>query len=416
MNYNKNAKNLSINVKNIIILLFFISISAFRVNMFIALPCFVLILLFSIVYDRKIKINNILKWGIVFWSYYLISSIWSENSNDTFRYMSAVVYMIGIYIFIPKLIKNEDDINNSLNLMFWSLSFTALVSVVLTPISEFGTERMGSVLGINANIYGFRMATGGVLAFFLLVNDKLEYKKNKLNKIFLITFLVIFTLLTLLSGSKKSLVFLLVGIFLFELFRTKGYKKIIKILTISLLIIAVLYFMFNNSKLYNVIGYRFERLYLTVTGNNTTDNTDKSLIERQFYREEAKNMFKTQPIFGHGGNSFVTHIRNMGYYHVAYSHNNYLELLCTLGIVGFAIYYYYWIKIEITLLKVVVREKDVSKRQLPLILLIIISLFFVIDYWNVNYIVEFNSLFLCIADSYINVTKNKKNVGDLIEK
>lgn len=406
-------QNIKIKTKDIgffLILIFLISISSFRLNYYIAVPSFLLVLLFSFIYDRKISFTKIFWWGLIFWGYYYLSLLWSYNRSDTLDYLPATIYIIGLLYFIPKFIKTEEDVNKIIKIVYLSLIFTAIYIILLTPLSSYGTERLGNVVGLNVNTIGFRMSLGALLSYHFIKQNKKNNKKSKRNMIFDSLFLVIFASLTLLSGSKKALIFILISIFIYEFIDSKGIRKISKPLLLLFIGGFVLYATLNITPLYNVIGSRVERLFLTITGNNTISNTDKSLIERRFYMNYAVNLFKEKPLIGYGGNTFRSYMRTISYSHVAYSHNNYTELLCTLGILGLVIYYSYWIKTLISLFKIV-KNKIFEEKSIANLFFTTIVLILILDYGAVSYIVEFNIFLLCLFDAYIRIKNNSIEKG-----
>ena len=402
-------------IKNFTLLLFLISISTFRLNAPIAISCFILVFLSSIIFEKKIIITSILKWGILFWGYYIISILWSPNSSDTLRYVSAIVYAIGIYIFLPNIVKSEEDVVKTLKMIFYSIAFTSIFILAISPISSIGTERMGKIIGLNENTFGTRMAIGTLISLYLIKNKK---KKKKIYKFGTVIFMIIFTVLTLLSGSKKALLLLILGLFFIEMLYTKGFKKIFRLILISIVILGVLLLVFKNAKLYSVIGYRIERTYLTITNNNSvnktlnTDNgnmitTDRSYLEREFFIKEGLEMFKEKPVFGHGGNSFVSYMREINYSHVAYSHNNYVELLYTLGMFGFIIYYSFWIFVMINTIKIIRKCDNESSKRTGILFVIIQCLLLILDYGCVSYVMEFNMFLLCLFYIYIKIKEGR---------
>lgn len=400
-------------LRKVLLFLFLVSISAFRLNFFIAVPAFVIIVLYSIISDGKIRITSILKWGVVFWGYYFLSVLWAHNITDTLRYISAAVYIIGIFVFLPKLIRDQDDINMTLRIMFYSIAFTAVYTLLITPFSEFGTVRIGSAIGLNENAFGMRMAIGVMIVLFLLKN-----KDQKINKILAIIFAILFSVLALLSGSKKGLIILILGLLAVTFIFSTGMQRLRKILVAAMMIFVMLFLIFNNSALYSTIGNRLERTFLTVTGNNsdssslqvingTVSTTDKSLIERDFFKEQAIKLFKEYPVFGYGGNNFMTRMREINYSHIAYSHNNYTELLSTLGVVGLIAYYSFWIATVLRLLKIKKHTKNEKTTQMAGFFFSILVMLLLLDYGNVSYVLEFNMFILCIADIFINLSRKE---------
>ena len=195
------------------------------------------------------------------------------------------------------------------------------------------------------------------------------------------------------SGSKKALFILVAGLIGFEILATKGIKLLLKICAIFLLLYGSIFLIMNNNNLYSVLGRRIEKTILTITGQAGKKDIDTSLTERQFYIEQAIKLFKNNILIGYGGNNFVTYMREISYRHIAYSHNNFTEMLCTLGILGFLIYYSTWIYLLIILFKNYRRYK--SKTELLFILILTIIL--IMDYANVSYFNEFNMLLFILA-------------------
>ena len=268
-----------------------------------------------------------------------------------------------------------------------------------------GVARIGNVTGLHVNTAGIRMATSSLLCLYFLH----EKDVNKKEKFFYLFCFILFIILAFLTGSKKAIIILFCGIILFELYLSKGLKFIFKMFAFFLVAIVLYHLLMNNIYFQNVIGRRMSLFLETITGNA---ETDYSFIERKFYIEEAKKLFLEYPIFGYGGNNFMSHIRNIGYSHIAYSHNNFFELLSTLGIIGFVIYYYMWIRIIYMLIKNYLNQKI----NLILIFMVIIIINFVMDYGHVCYYTDFNILLLIIA--YLIAKQDykiKSNRGNIYE-
>ena len=95
-------------VNYFLLLLFLIANSAFRLGtgfdaIIVRLSFFGL--LFSIfIFNKKFKISSILKWGLIFWSYFFISILWAKNSSDTLNRLDLAIQILGCYIFIPNFL------------------------------------------------------------------------------------------------------------------------------------------------------------------------------------------------------------------------------------------------------------------------------------------------------------------------
>lgn len=392
-----------------VLLLYFISISAYQLgtgfDAIFVRGIFVILLFIAIVLNKRIIINKQIKWCLTFWGFYFLSILWSDNANDTLYYINNFIQIIGISICLPLIIKNKDDINSCLKLIVFSLIYTTMRLIIKTPLNAWGTERIGDAIGLYSNTLGLRLSIG-VLICLYLIHDILKsnlYKRKKIFIIFYMFFLILFIIVALFSGSKKALILIILGIFLFEVISSKGLKSIIKVLGALIIGGVIIFIIFNNEKLYSVIGRRLEKTILTMQGNASSKDTDGSLVERTYYIKQALGLFVNNPIVGVGGNNFVSYMRQIGYKHVAYSHNNYTELLATLGIIGFAIYYIFWAKL---LIKLILNYKKHNLDQ-DLLFIIIILLLLVLDYANVSYINEFNIIILILA--FFNSTEKEED-------
>jgi len=130
--------------------------------------------------------------------------------------------------------------------------------------------------------------------------------------------------------SKKGLVFSLVLIILYT-FSNISVKKISIVLAC---VIATGLVLLNNSDFLETVGLilvRFDNLIGALDGSGY-DNGSSS-TERIEYINIGLEGFKKSPIWGHGWDSFRYFNGGM------YSHNNFIELLFSLGIIGLIVYY-----------------------------------------------------------------------------
>ena len=92
--------------------------------------------------------------------------------------------------------------------------------------------------------------------------------------------------------------------------------------------------MFNNSFLYEVLGSRVEDMIFQMfgIGNGKYSNSTKV---REIMIMEGVRFFLDHPFIGGGTNYFALRTTT-GY---GYSHNNFIEILCNMGLIGVALYY-----------------------------------------------------------------------------
>lgn len=282
---------------------------------------------------HRILLTPVFKWYFCFIVYYFISILWG-NIDDGLYYVNNFAQIFGLCIVFTQHVKTKEDVLEYYKIIAFSLVVTAAVIILRTPISSWGAMgRLGfEELALNANALGIRYALGTVVCLYFTYESKLFYLP-----------VVLFTAITLFSGSRTALVILVGGIVFYFIFKNVGFRTLRNIITIILAIEALFYLMFNIPVLYDTIGRRFVIYWNTANGVQTLVNGnvryDYSAIERTYYREQAFRMFADSPIIGNGANSFVTKMREIGYSHVAYSHNTYLEILATLGLFGGILYF-----------------------------------------------------------------------------
>ena len=119
-----------------------------------------------------------------------------------------------------------------------------------------------------------------------------------------------------------------------------------------------------NLPIFSTINRRFQS-YLS--GNlNTSDETRNNMINFGI------ELFKERPILGYGLNNY----RNY-YYTGQYSHNNFIELLVCLGIVGFVlVYVMYFSPIKVILKNWIQNSRQINNEHKMLLFLLIVNLVF----------------------------------------
>jgi len=357
---------------------------------------------------KRLVLNNYILWLFLFFGFCYMSFIWARNQDDMMIYSNTFIQVFGVAIGLIQQIKDIEDIDRILKLVHLSLVYTAILLVIKTPSEEFGTERIGDVLGLHCNSIGFRFATATLLCIYFFT------KVNK-NKWFYMLTAIGFSVLVLLTGSRKSIIMILVCVFVYVVFykskeqdRTAIIKKMILVGAIIILLVVLWYAMMNVDVFYNVIGIRIEAMFDAFFG----EDVDGSINERAFYSEKAMELFGQHPVIGYGCNNFKQYMREIGYSHVAYSHNNFTELLSTLGIIGTSIYYVPLILFTWQLLKSYFFN---TKNTLALVLLIFMIYTHVTTSYVVYYQTEFYYIFFILIFMYNKFSKSSDEGKQLVD-
>lgn len=193
-------------------------------------------------------------------------------------------------------------------------------SIKFTSIS-FG-DRLGDDLTGNVNSTAVRI---GTLFFVLFVSLCRTRKKSWLSIIVCIVSVVIM----LFTGSKKGLIILMAAFFSWMIIK----KKPIKILAIPVVVIVSIYAIFNVPALYNTIGNRIVDMFAAF-GIGEAVTAYQSTQNRMNFVSIGLKSFTNVFLLG-GGINYFQYINNV----YAYSHNNYIEMLNSFGIMGSLIFY-----------------------------------------------------------------------------
>ena len=261
------------------------------------------------------------------------------------------------------------------------LGGVALLIRLLTiiPPSQWLSSRLGSVeFGMNSNVVGIFLTFSAIFSFYLA-----KYNNSKKNYFLVLIFL--FSIF--LTGSRKAIFMVIGGIVGILYFNTKGLSSKVRVTFSIIFLMFVVYFMLMNiPTLYQIAGQRIEILINSIIGTGTGDistNIRGNMVEKGI------SLLKERPLIGYGIGSY-TKVANFG----TYSHNNYIELLVGVGILGTFTYY----SMYIYLIKKLFKYKG-NPSVSPL--LVIVILMTIIDYGFVSYYTVLYHLLLAISYSVI---------------
>lgn len=333
---------------------------------------------------RKIPVSYIYMWmGIFVITSFLITLLninTGENSavaiiiKNIVRGICLAIYITANdnYIKIVKFIAAS-------GLICSVFIFTEFVSMGMnySDVRYASFDRVGaSIAGGNVNIVALNMSFAFTAWFFLLI--KSDKRKNKL---LCLACMIIITGMSLLTGTRKLLLFYAVVYFIYMFFY--GSKKIRKIGMTFLVIIVCYYCILNIEPLYYLIGHKVDFF----SDSNTVNLYEASDRIRENLLIGGINLFKENPIFGIGFGNTTQVIGN-------YAHNNFVELLASGGIVGFVAYYSGYI--YIVLKSIHYRKSD----KFALYIFASIMGLLVLEYFQVTYLYGMPWVLLVISMTY----------------
>jgi O-antigen ligase len=344
---------------------------------------FYILLIGLYIIKRNIKIGKYALWSAAFFTVCLLSYIYSVDQVAAFRQIFNVlkILLIGntIVFFIDK---NKKKINFILISIILSAIYLTVLLIIQTPLSYWGTNRLGSNIGLNANDLGLKMAISSLIAIYFA-------KENKKAHLYILAF--IFSTITLFSGSRKAFLLILIGLFFLYILTIKRRRRLLFVIPVlSGIVYLFWYIVMNNTDLYNVLGVRIEQLLNALSGEGNVDN---STIVRFQMIDEGINLFKERPFLGYGIDNYAS-ISTFS----TYSHNNYIELLVGVGIFGTVIYYSLYVSIFFKLIKFV-RVNKIAGLFISIILGLAI-----LEYGLVTYYIEIFVILLAAAYSAADIS------------
>ena len=328
-----------------------------------------------VLFTRKQIMGRVSKyalWLVLFSVYSFISSAWASSSNSTALRCSASVVQAGL-LGITVLVYLDDE-KRLLRLIRFYIGSAYIIVIrffIEVPTSFWGKQARI----VDESIFGGN-ETAVILSYAACIvawRTMIDKEKTFKTLFFKVVTIALFLLVDIFMGTKSGLLIFAIGTGVLIIGKTNNPIKIIfRIAIIVSLLFLFFYAMMNIPILYNSIGYRMEFMINTITGKGIGD---ASTMMRMKFVDDAFNVFKNHPIVGVGQDGF----RYVNRYEFTYSHNNYVEILANLGIIGFVIYYSRFVKY--------IRDAILVRRitTLPIMLLVILL---VVDFTGVTYSLE----------------------------
>ena len=343
-----------------------------NVELFVHRPLYIaavsfLLIAFGISKGIRLRALSYLVWIMLWAGMTAFSLLYSIQISYTATALLTILARgIAIYLIITRIETKEELIyllKIFINIATINLLYVLTkVDVTTLGISRIGVRTIESDVSWNSNSIGTILALASASIIILLYHQK--YKRPR--RIVALLQLTIFAIVTLLCGSRISLL-LLVGIplsvYLFSSnIKTAGRNIVI----IVLVLIMVYWLMMNVPAFYAVLGSRVERLILTIRGQSVTDG---SINSRIMLIEYGMQWFRERPLFGHGMYTFMA-LSSSYFSYAWYAHNNYIEILVGTGIVGLIIYYWYYLRI---IIKAIRLKLDERRMIVPIMMVMLIG-------------------------------------------
>lgn len=331
--------------KNDILLLFMIMsvldiFSSFSI--LVELVSIVLILASNVTRRRLLRKNYYFYWLILFLSYSILSVGWSVNLIPVLYGCRGLVECLLIGLAVHTYLIDEISVISFLKIYIFSVALLLIKIVISTPLESIFARVLSG--GLNANVVGLEF-TLAVLSAVYLIKEKYVRGKKYLILLFLLSVGIV------ISGSKKAIIALIVGLAIYRILYSRNILSTVRrIIGLCVGLYAIYYLCMNVNGLYEIVGVRFEGMIKAFTLGKYYG--DASTFERLTVVEYAISMWKKNPIWGYGLNSFE-YITPFD----IYTHCNYVELLFGVGVLGTVLFYSLYVWMIRNMLKVLLINK-----------------------------------------------------------
>ena len=271
----------------------------------------------------KSRLTSFAFWSLGFVTLSFCSVLYATSSSLALaRAISILQVMLFANLLIPYMQESERNYKFFLSALLIA-TFVVIVRLVFrTDFQDFETRRLGETIAINVNVIGYIFSMTGLVAFYRYLDSKKWY--------FGIIFFI-FSFLSLFSGSRKVIAILILGIALLVFLTRKNLlQAFVSLGIVAIILILGFQLSMKWEPLYRILGQRIEYFFAYFNGGET----DGSTPVRIRMVVHGWEMFKQKPFFGWGHAAF-TDVGGFGFY----AHNDYIELLVSLGLVGTLWYY-----------------------------------------------------------------------------
>lgn len=340
---------------------------------------------------RRIIFNRFLLLYLLFIMACGISCFYAEDQLVSFgRTKTLILY----FIFIGILVNYVDNYDKLINLIKYFI-FAGMIATIFILIKSniYSGKRLGDLLG-NINRIGLIIGISMLFSiYFVLFEEKYLY----------IVPTVITMVMILLTGSRVAFVFIFLGSVFLTYFKNKNSSKgkIIKNIIILILVSFLLYYLiFNVSIFYSVLGKRLENILKFIRNEEVNEG---SIFVRAYMTKFGFEMFKKRPLIGYGIDNFRILLEN-SINMKTYAHNNYIELLVDVGILGAIIYYAIYVQAVLYLKKVKYNN------GLKYLFITLFLCLFVIDFVSINYYIKHTYFIFAISSVLIKLNRQEYQI------
>ena len=347
----------------------------------------------------EIKLEPYIIFNLLMIIYTMINSLWAWEPSLTVFMAKRLTVTFACFVLVYLAYSQEENTTLLMSAFKWSGYIVMIYTIKYYGISRLvnmllDSERMNGEIG-NSNMFGIAIAYGCLFELIEIARKK----RPTFSCILLIPALLVISV----TQSRKAILVIAVGsILIFCAYFIDINNMFITIfhIVVFCIIASIVVTYFKNSILFGGI---FKRLTYLVNYTVGKGDVGASIRARDLMIKYGLEQFFQNPIGGVGiGNASLV-LKFYGNIFYDYLHNNYIELLCCGGIIGFLIYYSRFIYMIMVLIKNVWNK---SSDYFPCLIIMILILVF--DYGHVTYYVKSDQIYFVLLFLQIkNITANR---------
>lgn len=345
---------------------------------------------FGILVKGKVQLNGYTLWYLLVIAFSAISMLWAEKAVTGSLYAMFVALVLTFCVM--NAVNSLDRLEACIMVFVIAADIMGIMLIATGQLTVEEGDRLGAEVTGNANSFSALLMVSSVFAAWFFV-----YKKG-FQKYFCLASLIFQMFMMGLSGGRKTVIVVVVCLLWFILMHdTSKSRKVAGNVLKAAVILALLYWaVMKIPVLYTSIGARFEELFTMLSGGESAVSSDT--VRDEMVRMGLQKWLEC-PIWGYGLDTFKYYNREMTG-HFYYAHNNYVELLYDLGLLGIVLYYSFYIYLFQKL-----RKLPHAVREFKILGMGILFGLLIYDFGGISYYTVFIQIALCLVGIILRNTR-----------
>ena len=339
----------------------------------------------------------------IFSLFVALTSLWAITSSDTLQMFRTMLRTLGCFALVYWAYMDDNDPYRLITAIIFASYVVAVYSVMIYGFDTIinVSDDIFTMAGfVNINSISLFLAYGTICVMYLML-----YRGFKWYCLLSILSVAIIAA----SRTRKSMIFLVLGIVLLLLFRYSKSKSFgsgfLKIVSILIIAFSVVY-LASQFPIFAGVNERLEQMMNTFLGKGKMDT---SSLMRNDLIDLGMFCFSKKPLTGIGMACTHTYAY-MNLYFDSYLHNNYVELLAGGGIFALLLFYSMYVYLIYGFIKLRKNSPEFFAFGIVMIILMLMADIGRVSYYSKTVLFELMMLFLVVR-----IESRRKEPADAIK-